>query len=71
MEHRVLRIERVIYWETANGPRKVGVLINEGIGPLLDMDGKVVDNIYHYRRPCDQILTILDEDERRKEKAGE
>jgi hypothetical protein len=71
MEHKVMRIERVIYWESKDGPRKVGVLVNEGDGPLLDMDGNPVTEIYHYRRPMDQILTILDEDERRKEKAGE
>jgi hypothetical protein len=53
-----MRLESVIYRETEHGPMKRGVLVDEGMGPLLDMKGKAVEDVWHYHRENRWVLEI-------------
>lgn len=39
---KVLRAETIHFKRAKASPMETGILINEGAGPIIDMDGKVV-----------------------------
>lgn len=50
-------IIHVIYQETPDGPKKPGLLIDEGSGPVLDTKGHPVGEVWDYWRR-DDLLSL-------------
>lgn len=53
-----MRIESVKYQVDKGGPWKRGVIINEGMGPLLDLQGQPVADVWDYHVDHLQVMTL-------------
>jgi hypothetical protein len=61
-----MRIETITYWldEKKKVPYR-GLLVNEGDGPILDMKGEKVGDVWDYHRDNEYVITIPDPNEER------
>lgn len=64
-----LRIEKVAFERiSADGVRtnvtEYGIIINEGNGPIIDMNGLVVKNVWTWSKTYDLVVTVTDDGHR-------
>lgn len=58
---KILRVETCRFKRTKDTPWEYGVVVNEGAGPIIDMDGKVVPSepvIWNWTPVSDSLLTV-------------
>lgn len=62
MPQRTLKVETVYFRRReATDSVETGLLVNEGDGPLIDMDGKVVPPpVYDWLKTHEQIMTVTE-----------
>ena len=53
-----MRLETVRYQLEKGGPVYRGILVNEGAGPLLDLQGKAVEDVWDYTKENRWVLDI-------------
>jgi hypothetical protein len=56
-----IRIESITFQRNEHGPFETGLLINEGDGPIIDMDGKVVEAPIWQWRPNNRLVMELED----------
>lgn len=60
---KTMRIETVEFQREQDSPIELGVMINEGDGPIIDMDGKMVPEggLWHYHLRSIHVMTVTEE----------
>lgn len=59
-----LRVESCYFQRKRDAPWEYGIIVNNGDGPIIDMDGKVVPApIENYRTSHDQVMTVVAPDD--------
>ena len=53
-----MTIESIEFNRSKGAPLELGVLVNGGDGPIIDMAGKVVGECWDYRRTGEHAMTI-------------
>ncbi len=53
-----MRLDKITFQRTEGGEPEHGLLVNEGIGPILDKEGKQVEECWHYRRTGDFTVEV-------------
>lgn len=56
-----MRIESVKFIRSKGGPEETGILVAEGDGPLIDLKGKIVGEIWNYRVDHRHVITVEEE----------
>lgn len=54
-------LKSIHYQVEKNGPWARGVLVNEGSGPILDVQGAEVTEVWDYRDSREFLITMSDE----------
>lgn len=57
---KTLHVQTVWFTRSKTSTPEWGVIVNEGSGPIIDMDGKVVDApVWDYRTHPQQVMTVF------------
>lgn len=58
---RTMRLETIEFKRGEKAPWETGVLVNEGMGPIIDMNGIVVPApLWNWRPISEQVMTVLE-----------
>ena len=61
-DKRELRIETCEFKRVGSANWEQGVIVNEGNGPIIDLDGKVVQGaIYNWRERSAHVMTVIED----------
>lgn len=62
-EAKSLRLETCLFKRKEDDPLwETGVLVAEGDGGILDLEGKIVPEVWDHHRTSQQVMTVFEEE---------